>query len=1238
MFRRFPYTGWLLSAAILWSFVFYRHYLHTLRAQPAYMAQMVSNDLFQRSEALQKLLKKNDLFVKMFKGNLSTDEVEELANQPFYIYAFEDDTDLIFWNSNIIIGTCNSNTFDKEDNTLFKGDGMYLKRCLHLPFLKPNQTVVVLFPITVNYPFQNDYLQSSFIASGYIPLSTKISADSLANSQPVNDGQHHTLFYLQFNTKDTPRWVPDAWMVSGLFAALLATIIYINLIAIALARRKGFRAGLALIVSCITISLSLIYGMGLPLHLSEITLFSPQLYAANNILSSLGILLIDVLFVLWVTVFTIYNNKATFTPGKKSIAYIFSGIALLLLLLLVLLPATIIKTLVIDSRISFDVTNFYAINAYSIIGLIIIALIFCTVALAVYLLNNFIRLYITNALVKYALLLLMLIVLYLMAGELEPYKWYSFIWLQVFIILQDISLLTRKKNESLFAPRMVLWLAFIAISATFSLEYFNVLREKEQRRSFAENSVRQRDDMMEYVFADIGDSIQHDSAIVYFFTYPDEELRLDLNERLSSKYLKGQLARYQAEVYLYDRNGKPMFNKDTTRVGYFMDIMNNALPTYYSYLFYRERAKDGHYYIADIPVSNKDSIDIGRIIIDFSLKNSVAESVYPELLQPEHIRETQNKNGYSYAIYSDRELIYQTSDYPFPIYLNRDTLQTGAWEVIHNDDYPIINYKTDAHTIVSVVDTHKHVLEIITLFSYMLGMLMVLILATFLIQLFFRYTLRSYNYKKAFQLTLRKRILFAILGVVMISFLIIGAVTIWIFVDRYDESGKAKLRASMQSVERSIQQYLKEEHIAPDPFSFHAEADEPQFKSFIIKLANSQSIDINVYNSYGSLKATSQEDIYNKQLLARIMMPDAYYKLSDRGSTLLVEKEQVGTLRYLSCYVPLKNQEGEILGYINVPFFSSQKELNYQISNILVALINLYAFIFLLSSIVAVLISNLLTKGLQIIIERLQKFNLKKNEPIQWPYDDEIGMLIREYNSMVKKVEENAALLAQNERETAWREMARQVAHEIKNPLTPMKLNIQYLQKALKSDHPDVKQLTNKVSDSLIEQIDNLSHIASAFSDFAKMPEAAPEHTSLNELLQKATQLYTNNSSVQVTLDNSIQPLIVFADRSQLLRVFTNLLQNAVESIPEDRKGKIQVSVVQQDKHALISIADNGNGIPSDIHEKIFNPYFTTKGSGTGLGLAMTKKIIEFWKGKIWFDTEEHKGTTFFVKLPLENS
>ena len=1237
MFKRFPHIGWLTIALILWGFVGYRHYEHKVKARPECMADVVSRDLQGRQEALDMLLKRDSVFRKMFSGNLSIEEVNELSEEPFYIYAFEDAVDLVFWNSNNVVSTCVQDSGMQESNSLFRNNGVYYKQCLRLPYLQPNQYVVVLFPIAANYPFQNEYLRSAFTAASYIPVSTVVTEQKLPGSYAVTNANGQPMFHLQFKKHDLPRWIPDKLFVAALLIALLETITWINLLAVHFGRSDKAKWGLALIGGAIGLFLGIIYLFGPPFNLGEVSLFSPRLYASSSVFPSLGVLLLVILCALWIIVYLLRYVRPSAISKKKGNRYAQGGIVVLFSMVLGLLafgPVDIIRNLIINSSISFDVSDFTTINGYTIVGLFAIGLIACCAGLMVYYLNSILSLQVKRPWLKYLVIILVgLIFLLEVEGKEHQYEYYSYGWLLLFVILQDLRIF--KPKSGLFAPNMIFWAGFIALSSTVAVQHFNKVKEQDRRRLFAENIVRQQDDVMEYLFADIADSIATNAVLRDYFQMPTEEDRTFIDEHLGTRFFRGQLNKYEAGVYLYDKEGMPLYNKDPVGINYFYEELNNAAPTESKYLFYRENAKDAHYYLASIPIRAADGSSLGYVFIDMTLKRAATASVYPELLQPARVKENIVNANYTYGIYVGRELITRVNSFPFPVYRRRDALKPGTLRTLERDGYTVYIYKVDKEKTVSIVENQKSWLEGITLFSYMLGVLMVFALTTFIFRLYFQYVLKRGDSEKLIHLTLRKRIHLGMLGVVFISYLIIGAVTIWVFVDRYDDSNRNKLRAAMQVIERSVLQYLKAANVDPDPVEFHAESDSPEFKNYIAALANSQSIDVNIYNSLGSLKATSQDDIYNKKILDRIMMPYAYYELAEQNRTILIEEEQIGKLKYLSCYVPLRNDRGEAFGYINVPFFASEKELNYQISNILVALINLYAFIFLVSSVLAVLITDWLTRGLQMIIERFKQFNLKQNEPLEWKYDDEIGLLIGEYNKMVKKVEENAILLAQSERESAWREMARQVAHEIKNPLTPMKLNIQYLQQALRTNHPNARQLTENVSESLIEQIDNLSHIASAFSDFAKMPEADPEEIDLKSLLYKAAELYLNNTRTKVEIDSTDEIMTVYADKSQLLRVLTNVLQNAVEAIPEDREGNVRVSLEREDHSAIITITDNGNGIEPELVEKIFSPYFTTKGSGTGLGLAMTKKIIEFWKGKIWFETERGKGTSFFIKLPL---
>jgi nitrogen fixation/metabolism regulation signal transduction histidine kinase len=259
----------------------------------------------------------------------------------------------------------------------------------------------------------------------------------------------------------------------------------------------------------------------------------------------------------------------------------------------------------------------------------------------------------------------------------------------------------------------------------------------------------------------------------------------------------------------------------------------------------------------------------------------------------------------------------------------------------------------------------------------------------------------------------------------------------------------------------------------------------------------------------------------------------------------------------------------------------------------------------------------------------------KLNEEIVWNRDDEIGELVTEYNKMVNKLEQSAVALAKNEREGAWREMARQVAHEIKNPLTPMKLSIQYLQKSIDSNQPNVKELSSSVAATLVEQIDHLSKIAADFSQFANIGITNVEKFDLHDVIGSLKELYQPNENVEFTWKPVPQKVIVEADRTQMNRLFTNLFTNAVEA--GNHHTRIEVTEELFDSAIRVNIRDSGEGIPPEVQPKIFMPNFTTKSSGTGLGLAMCKGIIEQAKGKIWFETQQGSGTVFHVELPIVN-
>ena len=390
------------------------------------------------------------------------------------------------------------------------------------------------------------------------------------------------------------------------------------------------------------------------------------------------------------------------------------------------------------------------------------------------------------------------------------------------------------------------------------------------------------------------------------------------------------------------------------------------------------------------------------------------------------------------------------------------------------------------------------------------------------------------------------------------------------------------------------------------------------------------------YGVDGNLIVSSRPELFSKGLVSSKINSQAYYELFENFQTNYFQPERIGTLNFLSAYSPIINNTGDYLGFINLPYFTHQDKYSQEISTFIVAFINLYVLLFLASILVALFIANQITRPLVAIRENLRKIELgKRNEPIDYRKEDEIGKLVREYNKKVDELAVSAELLARSERESAWREMAKQIAHEIKNPLTPMKLNIQHLQR-FKGEGDEYRNTVHRIAQTLINQIETLSDIATEFSNFAKIPTARKQEFNLATQISKVIELYENDNRVHIQFDQGkCGELSVFADREQLSRAFINLIKNGIQAIPAEREGKIYIRLKRRDHMVVISVTDNGTGIPENLKEKMFSPNFTTKTSGMGLGLAIVKNIVENFNGRIWFETVTNEGTSFFLEIPV---
>ena len=459
--------------------------------------------------------------------------------------------------------------------------------------------------------------------------------------------------------------------------------------------------------------------------------------------------------------------------------------------------------------------------------------------------------------------------------------------------------------------------------------------------------------------------------------------------------------------------------------------------------------------------------------------------------------------------------------------------------------------------------------------------------------------------------------------------LLIGYISVFLVSGRYiRQHSQQRQEAELQQKCRFIQTALQNLYFWD--FSLNSVSAD-NLSADLRDLAYAYGTDIHVYGLDGRLVGSSTPSLFQHRLLSVLLSPEVMFS---GGPTTTTCYSSVGDMRYLSAYTDFVNGSFLSLGYIAVPSFISEEETAQELNDFLARLFPLFIIALVAAFIFSIGLSRALAAPIKAVAAQMSNLSLRDpNAHIPYANTDEIGLLVAEYNKMLDALAQSSRRLAQSERESAWRTMARQIAHEINNPLTPMKLSVQQLQRLKGSEKFDAQ--FDKASTMLIEQIDNLSRIATSFSTFAKQPEVQVDEVDVAQKLSAAVALTANNPyNIPIRYFGPEEGIIVQADKEQIGQVFVNIIRNAVQALGDKPKGDIMV-ILKDDPstdEVEISISDNGPGIPLDIQPKIFTPNFTTKSTGTGLGLVISKNIVEGSNGRITFQTSK-KGTTFFIYL-----
>jgi signal transduction histidine kinase len=1159
-------------------------------------------------ELAKKVSLKINTKLLVCEGNLNrlTNQGNSINREEFYnlfdkektgLYLFKDDS-LIFWN-NAQIPFSDSLIQIKESVGFVKlKHGYYLfKKQTANDF-----TALALCLIKSKYDLQNSYLKNNFSEWLSVPKDINLQ-EKTGTLSDVGIGTLK-LFSLSGNENaygDIETKTPCAFLFFiGAFLLFIGLLLYLK-------KNNSIKNAVILLLPLMTVKIIMVY-FPLPLFLRDSILDDVQLFgnAQSLINSNLAGILYNSAALLFISLIFYFQFSTINSRTEKNIK---------LCLLFVLVFFIVwqfnhsLKSLISNSTLSYDFLNVFNVKVAAIISML--GLVFNSMALfiALYKAASFFNKNWWRSLFEFLVCNLIVSVLLNVISPNETF--FQNYWLLLFSVALFILL---KLNLQKFS--LALGLLIFIMSATTAV-FFNHFITKNQKQYLAvlsQTLSERQDTQLENEFASIPVKIENDEKLKNLLTFlPETKEAIAL--LLKQKYFRGYFNKYNVDFSLFDKDCKPLLNPlqpILLNEGWFEDrIKFYSDSTISPELFFVQKYKKNSQYIGKLKLDNKN------LYVLLEPKQFEELGSFPDLLLDQSQQKQEKLKNFSWAVYRSNIKTDKSGDFNYPFYsIDSIALSKSYPGFIHH------YFKIDDETEIIISEKSKDWRYIFTYNSYLFLFFSFISFICYVIYAFFF----TFNFKSS---SLTRRIQTIIIVLLLLAMSSVGITSGKLVSKQFEDDNVKQLQEKAQTIISELTPQIKNEEL------FSTSPTSKELVNFKLQeFARLYNSDISLFDKNGLLFNTSQPKLYDLGLAANLSNPKAFFSLRENQSSALNVTEMAGTLNYLSLYTPLFNERKVLIGFIDLPYFAKQSDLTNELSGIISALINVYIILFVISILAGLILSSYITKPLRLIKQQISNITLgQQNETLKWNSNDEVGKLVSEYNNMLLKLEQSANLLAQSERESAWREMAKQVAHEIKNPLTPMKLNLQYLQHLMKNDAEHFNEKFEKASNSIIEQIDTLAGIATEFSNFAKLPGTQLQQINLLEIIQSSVNLFEQEDKTNIKIDIGFNEMHVMGDKEQALRVFNNIIKNAKQATQELEHPEIVITTEESNENYTIKIRDNGCGIAEELQEKIFTPNFTTKSTGSGLGLAMVKNIISNFGGKIWFESELNKGTTFFIEL-----
>jgi two-component system nitrogen regulation sensor histidine kinase NtrY len=1160
------------------------------------------------------------------------DEIlQELDKEAFTLCLYVNDS-LVFWSNNYVL-PYQSEVINAEEGFQAKyielSNGSYEWISHQFRDADSNKvTAIGLIPVHHRYALESYYFQNDFVADPFIPKN--ILATEEVNAYPVKRKSGEILCYLQAegDISDARQQTTEAILLAIAFI-LIGFFIHDFSKTLVKRGKQWWGASFFLLAA---IGLRMVgHSLNLRHELNELALFSQEI-SSKALSFSLGDLLLNIVFLVWIMVF--FNREfktfsyAHLSPGMRfslSVLYylgVFIGVVAL---------TEVFQHLVMDSSLNFDFDNVFNLSIYSFLSLGGVVLMLLALFLFSYwIIHSVLRLE-TTKFQRMASLSVAAVLgcLYAYTRDLDLPEVRLILAGMIYMILFDLFIDNKTPNLTW----LIIWLLIFSIFSSLIMFKYNSDKDTRTRIDYAYALAEDRDTIAERGITAFIQKIEADNFISQYLSSPFQfnfykEKISDKIERYFAEdsYLSNH---FSFTFFGYNRFNDAILNEEIADLEEYRRQTADGQLVRDSTLYLSYSPDKDIQYVAkaSLPKGSEKSI---TIVLQFIHDEKEYSKVYTELLLNRQYKGLHLLDKYTYGVYQGgvRTNLSSNDAVDQSHLLSLVSPDKHIAEHESGDRSELILY--DAHTQKTIIISKENggAIKPFSLFSYIFSLQILVVLLLSLINTFYRFLPDRLNFRFLRNPPLGTKVQISVIALVVGGFVIIGVVTVFFFWNASEDYHEKKLRQKVESVIKNTYYQWDNYFTAPDSMQ--------HFSELINQLSQIHQVDINLFTPDGQVILSSEPGPFDRGAISSRINIRAFLDLTKGGQEVIYSKEKIGNLQFKSAFIRLSDASGTSVGIMQLPYYSQSRELRTEVSDFLGALINAYIFLLLIASVIAITVSNSITRPIGMIVEKIRHFKLgNRSEHLVWDRDDELGELIKEYNRLVDKLEESAKLLAQKEREEAWREMAKQVAHDIKNPLTPMKLSIQYLLHAYKNNPAEIEPILRRVTQTLVEQIESLAHIASEFSNFAKMPTAHNEIFVLNDLVASVSNLFSQHQDIRFHLSLPEEPLQIYADRNHLIRVFNNLVKNAIQAIPNDQQGEISVSLTEELNNAIVRVKDNGIGIPDNLRDKVFQPNFTTRSSGSGLGLAISKNIVQSVNGKIYFETKQNEGTTFIVELPL---